>query len=67
MPDNNGWNEYSRLVLSEIKRLDISLQELTKEVAGMRTDIAILKIKYGLIGGVIGAIPGVVAIILKFI
>ena len=67
MPEPNGWNEYSRLVLSELKRLDESHIELVKKVDVLITDVAVLKIKYGLIGGFIGAVPGVVALILRFV
>ena len=67
MPDGNGWNEYSRLVFSEIKRLDLSVQHLTDEINSLKTDVAIMKVKYGLIGGAIGMIPGIVAIVLRFL
>lgn len=61
----NGWDKYQRLVLSELKRLDESHKGLIRKVDDLRTDVAILKVKYALLGGLIGAIPGIVAIVLQ--
>jgi len=61
----NGWEQYQILVLSELKRLDESHKDLIVKVDDLRTEVAVMKVKYGLLGGLIGAIPGIVAIILS--
>jgi hypothetical protein len=61
------WEENAKLVLSEIDRLDKTVQHLIDKVESLRTDVAVMKVKYGLIGGLCGAIPGIAAIILRFI
>lgn len=63
----DSWEKYGALVLSELKRLDESHKALIDTVGELRTEVAVLKVKYGLIGGLIGAIPGVVAIILYIV
>ena len=69
-PETNGWNEYSRLVLNEIKRLDKSIREILDAVQELKIEMAVLKVKYALIGGIVGAVagsvPGVIALIRMF-
>ena len=36
----NGWNEYSRLVLAELEKLNKRVDELSQETNGIRQDIA---------------------------
>jgi hypothetical protein len=64
---DNGWESYQKLVLAELKRLDESHKTLVSKVDELRTDVAVLKVKYGLIGGLFGAIPGIVAIVMHFV
>ena len=33
MPSDNGWSEYQRLVLAELKRLDASVHAIKEEMA----------------------------------
>lgn len=64
--ENNGWSEWSKHVLAELKRLNNNYDELSKEVnifeLNMVRDITALKIKCGLWGGLAGAIPAAIAI-----
>jgi len=62
----NGWNEWSRHVLKELERLDANDKEILAELKRLAIDVATLKVKYGLIGGFIGMIPGVIALIKVF-
>jgi len=64
---DNGWESYQKLVLAELKRLDESHKTLVSKVDELRTEVAVLKVKYGLIGGLFGAIPGIVAIVMHFV
>ena len=61
------WEENAKLVLSEIDRLDKTVQHLIEKVESLHTEVAVMKVKYGLIGGLCGAIPGIVAIILSIL
>ena len=63
----NGWNEWSRYVLSELKRLNAVVEDLRKEVAAgntmTRADIAGLKVQAGIVGLIGGIIPAVIVFI----
>jgi len=41
----NGWNEYSRLVLNELEKLNESIQSLQKEMQDVKKELAELKAK----------------------
>ena len=54
MTDDNGWNEYHRLVLAELKRLDTSVQSIRTEVAELRVSVEVLRtraVTWGALGG----------------
>lgn len=40
MSDNNGWAEYSRLVLKELETLASSIQSLNSEIQELKQEIA---------------------------
>ena len=40
MSDNNGWSEYSRLVLKELETLAQSIQSLNTEIQDLKQEIA---------------------------
>jgi hypothetical protein len=41
----NGWNEYSRLVISELERLNDGISKLDLEIQYVKREIAELKVK----------------------
>ena len=44
MPDDtNGWNESQKLVLAEIKRLDVTVKQVQQDVTQIRLHIAVLR------------------------
>jgi len=50
----NGWDQYQRLVLAELKRLDASVQSTRKELAEMRVAVEVLRsraVTWGALGG----------------
>jgi hypothetical protein len=54
MSPDNGWAEYQRLVLAELKRLDLSVQSTRKELAEMRVAVEVLRsraVTWGALGG----------------
>ena len=40
MPEDNGWSEYSRLVLKELETLATSIQSLNAEIQELKQEIA---------------------------
>ncbi len=60
--NDNGWNEYQRLVLSEIRDLKKGQEDLYERFGQVQVDIATLKVKstfWGALGGlavVVGAV-----------
>ena len=59
----NGWNEYSRLVLAELERLNINYQRIEEGQTSIRIEIGKLQIKSGVWGLIDGTIPIVVTIL----
>lgn len=73
---NGAWDEYRRLVLSELERIGRDLSSITQKIedfrsedlAEMRTDIALLKFQAALWGSVGGLIFGaIITLFLKFV
>ena len=73
-----GWDEYRRLVLSELERLDkavkesdksdaVAISKLLVDVTRLREDVVALKIKAGIWGILGGVITTIGAILLKFV
>ena len=58
----NGWNEYSRLVISELKRLSSWCKIIDEKLAQSNIEIAKLKVKAGFWGLLGGAIPVIIGI-----
>ena len=72
MSDSGTWKEYSKLVLSEIERMDGSVKDLGKEVQEMRTDLAVHEVQIGRSSSFYGAISGMIvaiitAVIINFV
>lgn len=56
MPDSNGWNEYQRLVLAELKRLDSTVKAVQADVTEIRLRLAVLRsrtVTWGALGGLV--------------
>ena len=76
--DPESWNEYRRLILSELERLDEAvkeshktdteaLQKLLLDVIKLREEVVALKVKAGVWGILGGVITTIGAILLKFV
>ena len=63
----NGWDEWSKFVLSELKRLSMAYEGLRETSEGIRIEIAKLKVKAGIWGAIGGAIPVIVMMFLWWI
>jgi len=52
----NGWQEWSKFVLKELKRLSDAFEKLSEKASKSEAEIAMLKVKsgvYGLVGGAV--------------
>lgn len=66
----NGWNDYQKLVLSQLvehaKSLDdvkVDLQSIrNSDIPDLKVEIAMLKVKAGMWGAIAGALPALAAI-----
>ena len=45
MPDENGWSEYSKLVLKELETLANSIQALNTEIQELKQEIAQMRVR----------------------
>ena len=43
--DQNGWNEYSKLVIAELERLNDGITNLNTEIQDLKREIAEMKVK----------------------
>lgn len=59
----NGWKEYSKLVLSELKRLDQNQKDQFEKLEIISRQIAVLQIKSSLWGAVAGTVPAIGAVL----
>ena len=58
----NGWREYQNLVLHELRSHSTDLKEIRKELQAVHTDIAMLKVKAGVWGGLGGLIGSAIVV-----
>lgn len=63
----NGWQEYQRLVLHELKAHTDTLSDFGKEQTAMKVEIGMLKVKAGLWGLLGGLVPVALALAAKII
>jgi hypothetical protein len=54
--DGGGWDEYRRLILAALERLEAAIKELDAKMDLAHTDITMLKVKASLWGAGAGAI-----------
>ena len=65
-PEPNGWNEWSRHVLSELERLDRDIRNLDDKVDKLLVAVATLKVKVALIAAGAGLLMTVLGnVVLK--
>ncbi len=53
----NGWNEYQKLVLSEINRINEKVKIMDEKLIQIQVSIAMLKVKSGMWGALAGSVP----------
>ena len=60
---DNGWKEWSKHVLAELKRLNTCYEQMNGTIQEMKVEIATLKVKSGVWGAMAGLVPGLAAVI----
>jgi hypothetical protein len=63
----DGWSAYEKLVLDKLEGLETGLEELRGEVVSVRIDVATLKVKAGIWGGVAGLVPALITALVAFV
>lgn len=61
---DNGWNEYKKLVVDTLDRLECNIKELNNKVDKLSEQVVVLKVKASIWGG---AIALIVTALLNFI
>jgi len=56
---DEDWHEWSKYIKSEVEKIE----GIRKDVAGIKTDIAVLQLKAGMWGLVGGALPSIGAVL----
>ena len=57
LPNSNGWSEWGKHVLKELERLNDCYEEQQKIMQQIQVEIAMLKVKSSVWGGIAGLIP----------
>ena len=65
--DKNGWNEYEKLVLDKLESHTETLRCLDTKMTSIRIEVAKLKVKAGIWGGLAGIVSAVGSMILFYI
>ena len=66
MADTNGWNQYQKLVMDKLDEHDEKFTNIESKLTQIQVDIATLKVKAGVWGGVAGMVPVVLGLVLFF-
>jgi len=65
--DHNGWDEWQRHVLSELKRLNGCWEQQTEKTTQLLVGITELKAQFKIKSGIWGALGGMVPILVAFV
>lgn len=65
--DDNGWEQWKRLVLEKLDRHEAWLVSIDKRIGKLREDIVILKVKCGLWGAAGGLIPALIVALMVYL
>ena len=66
MTQPNGWGQYQKLVMDKLGEHDDKFGSIENKLTQIQIDIATLKVKAGVWGGVAGLIPVVIAIVMFY-
>ena len=66
MAENNGWRKYEMMVIDKLDDHDDKFNGIENKLTQIQVDIATLKVKAGVWGGIGGLIPAVIAIVMFY-
>ena len=64
--DNGDWDEWRRLVLDKLNRLEDGQESARAERAELLTEVAVMKARAGVMGALAGSIPVAVMLLLEY-
>ena len=66
MTETNGWDQYQKLVIDKLGEHDEKFTSIESKLMKIQVDLATLKVKAGVWGGLAGMIPVVIAIVMFY-
>ena len=66
MAEDNGWSKYEKMVIDKLDAHDDKFNGIESKLTQIQVDIATLKVKAGIWGGIGGLIPAVIAIVMFY-
>ena len=66
MAENDGWSKYEKMVIEKLDDHDQKFTGIEDKLTQIQVDIATLKVKAGVWGGIGGLIPAVIAIVMFY-
>ena len=66
MAENNGWSQYQKLVVDKLDDHDGKFSNIDSKLTQIQVDIATLKVKAGVWGGIAGLVPVVLGLVLFY-
>ena len=66
MAEDNGWSKYEKMVIDKLDDHDDKFSGIEDKLTQIQVDIATLKVKAGVWGGIGGLIPVVIAIVMFY-
>ena len=67
MTETNGWNQYQKLVMEKLDDHDDKFSNIDNKLTQIQVDIATLKVKAGVWGGIAGLVPVVLGLVLFYV
>ena len=67
MAGNDGWSKYEKMVIDKLDDHGNKFSEIENKLTQIQVDIATLKVKAGIWGGVAGLVPVVLGLVLFFV
>tara|TARA_Y100000296_G_scaffold80611_1_gene106423 strand:+ start:303 stop:518 length:216 start_codon:yes stop_codon:yes gene_type:complete len=66
MAEDNGWSRYEKMVMEKLDNHDDKFNGIEHKLTQIQVDIATLKVKAGIWGGIGGLIPVIIAIVMFY-
>ena len=66
MAENDGWSKYEKMVINKLDDHDAKFSHIEDKLTQIQVDIATLKVKAGVWGGIAGLVPVVLGLVLFY-